>query len=162
MSCFVAFCRDVASFFCAHKCDMSDPKQDINGVSTSIPVGFDHRWTQVDADIKTGIGYRISDIGSRIPVWGMAIPKITQKEVLRVALSPGRSRASSIRAPQPDGVTKSRCQRSARESARKTSARRTESGLHQSTILVKQIHSETGYRKRAAKGAALREGNKVY
>ena len=63
LSCFVAFCRDVASFFCAHKCDMSDPKQDINGVSTSIPVGFDHRWTQVDADIKAGIGYRIADTG---------------------------------------------------------------------------------------------------
>jgi len=58
MSRFVAFCRDVASFFGAHKCDMPDTKQDANGVSTTIPKGFDHRWTQMDADMKTGIGYR--------------------------------------------------------------------------------------------------------
>ena len=47
MSRFVAFCRDVASFCGAHKCDMPATEQDPNGVNTSISKGFDHRWTQM-------------------------------------------------------------------------------------------------------------------
>ena len=160
MSRFVVFCRVLSRcrvFFGTQKCDMTCAKQASLGSRDTISSGFDRRWTQILAPGSNN-GSRISDIGSRIPVWDMAIPMATQKEVLRVALLPGRSRASSIRAPQPGGVTKSRCQRSAKKSARKTSARRTEPDLHQSTILVKQIHSETDKRTRKGNGAPPSKG----
>jgi hypothetical protein len=58
MSRFVVFCRDVASFFGAQKCDMTCAKQDPSGDGYTIKRGFNRRWTQMDAD-KNGTTHKI-------------------------------------------------------------------------------------------------------